>query len=101
MDKLKLLSDEFKRIANNIDSGNSNLTEEECIELIEDFARSSDSTTKFSIYQAAKFLGKSKSSLDKYIKDGKLPEGRKEQGFKEKFYLKKDLIEMKKILNKE
>lgn len=50
MDKLKLLSDEFKRIADNIDNGNSNLTEEECIELIEDIARSADSNTKFSIY---------------------------------------------------
>lgn len=98
MNKLKLLSGEFRRIADDIDDGNSNLTEDDCIELIESIAHYTDSTKKYSIYQAAKFLGKSKSSLDKYIKSGKLPEGRKEQGFTEKFYLKKDLIKMKEML---
>ena len=51
--------------------------------------------TKLSKYQASKYLDVSRATFDNWVKDGKLPEGRKEQGFKEKFWIKSDLDKIK------
>lgn len=79
------------QIINNIDSGNSNISEEDCEQIIDDLAHLSNTNEKLSKYQACKYLGISRSSFDNYVKDGLLPKGRKQQGFKELFFYKKDL----------
>ena len=37
----------------------------------------------------------SRATFDKYVSKGKIPKGRKQQGFKELFYFKKDLDKIK------
>lgn len=54
---------------------------------------------KYSKYQACKYLGISRATFDRYVKDGIIPEGRRQQGFKEIFYLKKDLDNAKHKIN--
>ena len=76
-----------------IDSGNSNLSAEEEIEIIELLKKYTNKDRKFSKYQACKYLNISRATFDKYIREGKIPKGKKEAGFKELFYLESDLRE--------
>ena len=76
-----------------IDAGNSNLSAEEEIEIIELFKKYTNKDRKFSKYQACKYLNISRATFDKYIREGKIPKGKKEAGFKELFYLESDLRE--------
>ena len=76
-----------------IDTGNSNLSAEEEIEIIELLKKYTNKDRKFSKYQACKYLNISRATFDKYIREGKIPKGMKEAGFKELFYLESDLRE--------
>ena len=76
-----------------IDAGNSNLSAEEEIELIELLKKYTNKDRKFSKYQACTYLNMSRATFDKYVRDGKIPKGKKEAGFKELFYLESDLRE--------
>ena len=76
-----------------IDAGNSNLSAEEEIEIIELLKKYTNKDRKFSKYQACKYLNISRATFDKYIREGKIPKGKKEAGFKELFYLESDLRE--------
>ena len=76
-----------------IDAGNSNLSAEEEVEIIELLKKYTNKDRKFSKYQACKYLNISRATFDKYIREGKIPKGKKEAGFKELFYLESDLRE--------
>ncbi len=95
MNKLLLLKSTLMCMIDRIDSGNSNLTEEELDETIDYLNKLTNTENKLSKYQACKYLNVSRSTFDNLVKEGKIPEGRKEQGFKEKFYLKSDLLKIK------
>lgn len=69
---LKCLSSLLRELAERIDAGNSNLNEEEAVELLEVVRHYSD-------------------RFDAYVKDGKLPKGKKRIGFKELAWTKKEL----------
>ena len=53
------------------------------------------SNVKYSKYQAINYLNISRATFDNYVADGKIPKGRKQQGFKEIFWLKSDLDKFK------
>ena len=74
-----------------IDAGNSNLSAEEEIEIIELLKKYTNKDRKFSKYQACKYLNISRATFDKYIREGKIPKGKKEAGFKELFYMESEL----------
>ena len=74
-----------------IDAGNSNLSVEEEIEVIELLKNYTNKDRKLSKYQACEYLNMSRATFDNYIRDGKIPRGKKEAGFKELFYLESDL----------
>ena len=74
-----------------IDSGNSNLSAEEEIEIIELLKKYTNKDRKFSKYQACKYLNISRATFDKYIREGKIPKGKKEAGFKELFWKESEL----------
>lgn len=88
---LKLIKELLLKVIDNIDAGNSNITEEEAIELIKVIQSYTDRDQKLSKYQACQYLNISRASFDNYVKAGILPKGKKEAGFKELFYTKKDL----------
>lgn len=78
-------------IVDRIDAGTSTLNEEAALQIIELTNKLTNTETKLSKYQACKYLHISRATFDNWVKEGKIPEGKKEQGFKEKFWLKQDL----------
>ena len=93
---LKQIRDILLRVAGDIDAGNSNITEEEGLELMKHLNVLTNWDTRISKYEAIKILGVSRATFDNYIRAGKLPEGQRQVGFKEKFWLKRDIEEFKK-----
>ena len=72
-------------IVNNIDNGNTDFSEDELCEILDTTKYLLDGRRKLSKYQACAYLNISRATFDNYVRAGKLPEGRKEAGFKEKF----------------
>ena len=85
MEKMKLLKNCLQTIIENIDCGNSKISEEECEELLDAINKATNVQNKLSKYQAIKYLGISRATFDNLVKEGKIPKGKKEQGFKELF----------------
>ena len=79
------------KIIDNIDAGNSNLTESEAIELVDALKRLTDRKKRLSKYEACRYLNVSRATFDNYVREGKLPRGKKEAGFKELSWDRKDL----------
>ena len=75
-------------------SGNCNLSEESCNSLIDTMREliHPDKPEFMSKQQAADFLHISLPTLNRRIKQGKIPPPRDIQGFKEKGYKKEDLL---------
>lgn len=88
---LKVIRNLLAKIVDNIDAGNSNITENEALELAKVLQSYTDKTVKMSKYQACQYLNISRASFDNYVREGKLPRGKKEAGFKELFWTQKDL----------
>lgn len=87
------------QIINNIDAGNTHLEDDQCEEVIEMINHMALVENKYSKYQACKYLGISRATFDRYVKEELIPEGRRQQGFKEIFWIKKDLIDAKDRIN--
>lgn len=88
---LKIIKNLLLKIVDSIDAGNSNITENEAIELAKVLQSYTDKTIKMSKYQSYQYLNMSRASFDNYVREGKLPRGKKEAGFKELFWTQKDL----------
>lgn len=95
---LKIIRALLVKIINDIDTGNSNISEQECSILIEHLNELTNKNEKLSKYQACKYLNISRATFDNYVRDKKLPKGRKQQGFKELFFYKKDLDKFKETI---
>lgn len=91
---LNVLKTLLKQINNDIDSGNSNISEKEQEEVI-DLIRTilSEDVSKI---DAADIIGVSRATFDNYIKKGLLPEGKHRRGFKELSWNKHILNKFKK-----
>lgn len=74
-----------------IDSGNSNITEEEAMQIAKAIREIVRKDIPMSKYQAYTYLGISRAKFDNLVREGKIPRGRKMPGFKELMWLKKDL----------
>ena len=72
-------------IVDNIDVGNSRIDNDDALQIIDLANRLTNVQNKLSKYQACKFLHVCRASFDNYVRDGKLPKGKKEQGFTELF----------------
>lgn len=90
---LDIIKNLLLKIIDDIDQGNSNMT-------IDTLNRVTNKNEKFSKYQACNYLGISRATFDNYVCEGKIPKGLKQPGFKELFWLKRDLDEIKEKLQK-
>lgn len=103
---LSIIKELLLKIINDIDTGNSNLSAKECEEVIDYLSFISNKNEKLSKYQACKYLNTckylniSRATFDNYVREGKIPKGRKQQVFKELFFYKKDLDKYLETLNK-
>ena len=88
---LKIIRELLLKIVDDIDSGNSNITEDQGIEVIKHLRELTDKKERLSKYQACQYLNISRATFDNYVREGKLPKGKKQIGFKELSWQKKDL----------
>ena len=77
-----------------IDAGNTNISDEEMLFLADTLRSFTDD--KLSKYQAAQYLNLNTKQFDYLVSTGRIPQGRKQAGFKEKFWYKKDLEHLSK-----
>lgn len=88
---LKVIRSLLLKIVDDIDAGNSNITEGEAFEIIDNLKRFTDKEKRLSKYAACQYLNVSRATFDNYVREGKLPRGRHEIGFKELSWDKKEL----------
>ena len=88
---IKLIRSLLQNCIDRIDSGNSNLSTEEGLEVIEILKKYTNKDKKLSKYQACQYLNISRATFDKYVREGKIPKGKKEAGFKELFWNEHDI----------
>lgn len=88
---LKIIRSLLVNIIDRIDTGNTNITEEECLEVINYLNKFNNKDEGISKYSACQYLNISRATFDNLVKEGKLPEGKHIQGFKEKRWYRKDL----------
>lgn len=97
---LKVIRNLLQNIIQDIDAGNSNISENDAIEIVKALSEYTRKDKGISKYAACEYLNISRATFDRYVAEGKLPKGKHEIGFKEKFWLKKDLDEcIKKMSN--
>ena len=97
---LKVIKELLLKVIDNIDSGNSNASEDEQIEIIGIIKEFTDKTQRLSKYKACEYLNVSRATFDNYVREGKLPKGKKVAGFNELSWTKKELDEYKKRFKK-
>lgn len=78
-------------LVDDIDAGNSNLTEEEEFEILDVLKKYTRKDKPMSKYEAYTYLRISRAKFDNLVREGKLPQGKKQQGFKELSWTKKEL----------
>lgn len=88
---IKVIREILRKIVADLDAGNSNITEEEAMELAKVLQSYTDKTQRMSKYQSCRYLNVSRATFDNYVREGLLPRGKKEAGFKELFWVQKDL----------
>lgn len=84
---IKEIVKQLREIANKIEAGTCELTEEQALNLFAVIG-----TELLSKEQACSYLNVSRSTFDNMIKNEEIPKGRKIRGFKELFWNKNDLI---------
>ena len=86
------------QLVEDIDSSNSKISEEEQLEIINLIQKIN--SKELSKIESAEYLGVSRATFDNYIREGKLPKGRKRAGFKELSWNKTDLDNFKTLNSK-
>ena len=90
---INLIREYLLKLVDNIDAGNSNLTEDETIKLISVLKELTDRERRLSKYESCRYLNVSRATFDNYARAGKLPRGEHIAGFKELSWSRKDLDE--------
>ena len=96
---LKTIKNILQQFIDNMDAGNSIVTEEEEQEILKLIQKINQQ--ELSKVESADYLGVCRATFDNYIKKGLIPKGHKRQGFKELSWNKSDLLEIKQKLQKE
>ena len=78
---ISVLQKLLRKIDQDIDAGNSNLTEEETLEVVEILKEYTRKDKPMSKYQAYTYLNISRATFDNLVSEGKLPKGVKVAGF--------------------
>lgn len=72
---LKVIRNLLLKIVDDIDAGNSNITEGEALEIVDSLKRFTDKEKRLSKYAACEYLNVSRATFDNYVREGKLPRG--------------------------
>ena len=82
---LRVIKSLLEKIINDINCGNSNITEDEAMEMIKVIKSYTDKTQKLNV---------SRATFDNLVREGIIPRGEKIMGFKELFWEEKTLDEV-------
>lgn len=82
----KLIVKYLRELADKFDTGTSEITESQAIDILRVIAHEA-----LSKEQACNFLNLSRSRFDDYVRDGRIPRGIKVTGFKELIWYKDEL----------
>lgn len=88
---LKVIRSLLQKIIDDIDAGNSNINEEDSIKIVKVLSEYTRKDNGISKYAACEYLNMSRATFDNYVREGKIPRGKHEIGFKELRWYKKDL----------
>jgi len=88
---LRTVRNLLKGVVDDIDAGNSSLTDEEALKVAEALRGLTDREVRMSKYQACRYLGMGRATFDGHVRRGELPRGEKQAGFKELSWTKKSL----------
>lgn len=91
----KLIRDLLVEKIEALDTGNSNIDEESALSIINAINSSTNMNKRVSKYKACQILHISRATFDNYVREGKLPKGTHEQGFKELSWSMYDLNKFK------
>lgn len=95
---INIIREELVQALQRIDSGNSNISEDDQLELIKIFRKiNTDELSKIESYN---YLGISRGTFDNYIKKGIIPKGHKIQGINALVWNKYDLNKIKNELSR-
>lgn len=81
----------LQKFIDDIDTGNCNMTMEEQSKVISVLSNIANPDQRMSKIQACDYLGVSRATFDNYVRDGFIPKGTKQEGFKELSWNKADL----------
>ena len=81
----------LQKFIDDLDVGNTNITEDEEIKIISFLSNIANPDQRMGKIQACDYLGVSRATFDNYVKDGLIPKGTKQEGFKELSWNKVDL----------
>lgn len=87
---LNIIRNLLNKIVEDIDAGNSNITEDEGKQIVDLLSEVNES--KISKYQACEYLNVSRATFDNLVREDKLPQGSRQIGFKEKFWKKSEIL---------
>lgn len=73
---LKVIRSLLLKIVDNIDAGNSNLSEDEALQAIDYLKELTNKEKRLSKYEACRYLNVSRATFDNYVRAGRLPRGR-------------------------
>ena len=88
---LKIIRNQLAEIVNKIDAGNSNLSYEDQLKVFKTIQMLTQGDQRMSKVMACDYLGVSRATFDNYVRDGFIPKGIKEDGFKELNWYRSDL----------
>ena len=86
---LNIIKTLLQQFVNDIDSGNTNINEQEQLEIINLLQKINQK--ELSKLESADYIGVSRATFDNYVSNGYIPKGKKRLGFKELSWNKKDL----------
>ena len=88
---LNIIRNLLQKLINDIDTDNTNISQEDQSKIISLLCNIMDKDQRMSKIQACEYVGVSRSTFDNLVKDGFIPKGRKQEGFKELSWSKIDL----------
>ena len=88
---LQIIRNQLAEIIDNIDAGNSNLSYKDQLKVFKTIQILTQGDQRMSKVMACDYLGVSRATFDNYVRDGFIPKGIKEDGFKELSWNKSDL----------
>lgn len=93
---IKVIRELLVTIIENIDACKSNIFDDDAISIVDTLKRYTNKDREISKYEACEILGIKRAQFDNLVREGKLPKGHHQIGFKELRWKLKDIEIFKK-----